>query len=875
LVRRSWHLLPLWFLCVVCGTCATHALANRVTVSAERVGRVFYSGEPIRLYVTATHPRQQASYVISDYAGRTWQQGAMTVGGGTPVTLRISYPFPLGWYRFRLVIGADVVDDAFCVIPLPYENSRGDDGLFNLQLSTEDERQYAAAAQLGIRCLRTDVPWPPIEPTRGTFQLENFHEQIRLCQKYGIQLMATLGYTPPWTGIGPCDGPDDWIKVSPFVWHPRDMDAWSLFVERIIEEVRGVTVTWPSVAVLPDEIECNSRELPVIQSWELWNEADHCFYVGSWGRYLDMLRVMSCMVKEAFPRSPMIYGGATGNWMTMCMTCANRAPVYFDLMASHPDGDVDGAMTRWHQGMYQLPWIDGYPRENTLNEAYVRYVDTGEEYGAHRQEPGDLYRIRVQLMHWNQDSLFRSSCLHQWVAHPNDLWTHNAMLLEKNGGLVPTPLYAAFAGARYWLSDATYVGPVDIAKGAEAYVLLKQGRPLLVAWADKPTQVMVATQGRVSEISVMGQESRPSQRHVLAANLGRSPVMIWGAHPDYLKEALIARYNLFIRTQFGNDAGQTVWYGAGRLEDDLKNWANWPYKEPLDQAMDKVATWLAGDAVNGTQVVDDALLQLRDGMLQTAMRCQNADQVAPRAVATIYRLARIAEWLAAVADERTALWSTYNTSEATISFYRSRLSHYRSQLRAGGGEAEPPFARQLLDLADRQLVRAAELGGRAAVEVAKIEMWVAWELMQVETRLPHRVFIVGDFGTAVQLRKAHLLEADATHEVKVTVYNFLQQPVEGTVHISIPSTWQAEGALQQPFAAQARSVSAPISFSFQIPGSSSSWHHVNAGTPDGNVRLKVPSGLSSTADVILRGTLNDGTELMQMLYPVYVGRLAD
>ena len=172
-------------------------------------------------------------------------------------------------------------------------------------------------------------------------------------------------------------------------------------------------------------------------------------------------------------------------------------------------------------------------------------------------------------------------------------------------------------------------------------------------------------------------------------------------------------------------------------------------------------------------------------------------------------------------------------------------------------------------------MRAAEQGGRAAVEVAKIEMWVAWELMQVETRIPHRVFIVGDFSTAVQLRKAHLLEPDATHEVKVTVYNFLQHPVEGTVHISIPSTWQAEGALQQPFAAQARSVSAPISFSFQIPGSSSSWHHVSASTPDRNVRLKVPPGLSSTADVILRGTLNDGTELMQMLYPVYVGRLED
>jgi hypothetical protein len=799
----------------------------------------------------------------------------MTVGDGTPVTLRISYPFPLGWYRFRLVIGAEVIDDAFCVIPLPCENSRGDDGMFNLQLSTEDERQYAAAAQMGIRCFRTDVPWPPIEPTRGTFQLENFREQIRLCQKYGIQLMATLGYTPAWNGVGPVNGPDDWIKVSPFVWHPRDMDAWSQFVERIIEEVRGVTVTCPSPEVLPDGISYDSRELPVIQSWELWNEADHCFYVGSWGRYLDMLRVMSCMVKEAFPRSPVIYGGATGNWITMCMTCANRAPVYFDLMASHPDGAVDGAMTRWYQGMYQLPWIDGYPRENALNETYVRYADTGEGYGEHRQEPGDLYRIRVQFMYWNQNSLFRSSCLHQWVAHPNDLWAHNAMLLEKNGGLVPTPLYAAFAGARYWLSDAVYVGPVDLAEGAQAHVLLKKGRPLLVAWADRPVQVTVATHGHVSEINVMGQESRPSQRHVLAVSLGRTPVMLWGAHSDYLKEALIARYDLFMRTQFGNDAGQTIWYGAGRLEDDLKNWANWPFKEPLDQAMADTAAWLARNEVNNVQTMERVLNQLRDGMLQTVVRCRQAGEVAPRAVATIYRLSCMAEWLAAIADERTALWSTYNTSETTLSLYRNRLSHYRNQLRSGGAEAEPAFARQLLDRADRQLQRAAEMGGRGAVEVAKIEMWVAWELMQVESRLPHRVFIVGDFNTAVQLRKAHLLEADATHEVAVTVYNFLKRPVEGTVQISIPSTWQASSSLQQPFSADAQSVSTPIQFEFSIPGSASPWQRVAAAVPDSGATLEVPPGLSTMADVILRGSLNDGTELMQMLYPVYVGRFVN
>jgi len=199
--------------------------AGEVTISAERVARVFYAGEPISLCVTADCSRQKASFEVYDYFEMHWYSGEVTIGAGQTTVVEIPRKLPFGWYGFRISVDGAMVEDAFCVIPQPYTYTRGDDALFHMQLSTYDERHYAAAAQLGIRCLRTDLSWPDIEQDAGQYSFELFRGKLQLCRKYGMRLMATVGYTPGWNAVQPQNGPDDWIREASFVWHPRSVSG--------------------------------------------------------------------------------------------------------------------------------------------------------------------------------------------------------------------------------------------------------------------------------------------------------------------------------------------------------------------------------------------------------------------------------------------------------------------------------------------------------------------------------------------------------------------------------------------------------------------------------------------------------------------------
>ncbi len=871
---RNWRAPAIWLLCMAAAVICSSVVSAGVVISAERVGRVFYPGESVRLFITADCARQDATFQVHDYFGKHWYSGSAVIGENSSTQIEIPRRFPFGWYQLRLLVDGETVDDAFCVIPRCYTHSLGDDGLFSLQTYTIDERQYAAAAQLGIKCFRADVPWPNVERVQGEYDLTFLREQMRLCKKYGIQMMLLVGYTPPWTAVAPMNGPDDWVRTAPFTWHPRDLGRWAAFVQRIVEETRGKTITWPSAEILPEGSKYRSQTLPVVQSWELWNEADLVFYYGSWGRYLDMLRVFHCTVKRAFPDTPVIYGGSGGNWYLMWITVANQGPLYFDRLAFHPTGDVVSTLSAWYRGVFQLPWIDGYPRENAINEAYFQYADTGVRYEEHQEEPGDLYRIRTQLMFWNQDNCFRSSCVNQWIAQPDAPYAHNAMLLEKNGGLVPTPLYVAFAGARFWLSNATYVGPVNLGRNVEAHVLLKQGKPLVIAWSVSSALVRIRVQGQARHINVMGRAVKAKGRDRLIRRTRRSPFIVIGAHPSYLREALKKRYELFAHTRFGNDAGYTIWYGADELMDEVKNWTHDGFEERLDEAIEEAAQRLVKHPQEGPAALEDAMMVCQSGMLQTANKCKADGAVAPGAIATIYRLARIEEWLGAIADDRSLLWGTYRAPRREIDLYKKRIVLRKGQLAHGDGDAEPAFARQLLERAEQQLKRAEQIGRKGALRAAKSEIWAAEHVLNVQEPVVRRVFIAADFTTAVQLRKAHLLEADANHSVTVKVHNFTNRRVTGELRMSIPDTWAADMPLESDFSVDSQAISEPIVLEFSIPGGPPPWEEITPWGPS-VINLEVPPGLQPTGDVILEGELGDGTELLRVLYPVFVGRLRD
>ncbi len=873
LTRQSWPInrsvLCLALLCACAG-----AALSEIIISAPREGRAFYTGESVRLMIWGDGATRTASFDVRDYWGRHLYNGSTVVGGSKSTQVQVPGVFDHGWYGFTLNVDGGSVSDAFCVIPRPWVNTRGDDGLFGLQLTSNEERQYAAAAQLGIRRFRTDVPWPSVEPTEGTYSFTYLQQQIQLCQKYGIRLMGLLDYTPSWNAEPPVNGPDDFVMGAAFTWHPRNVHKWRDYVEASMNLTAGKSVTWPSPNIISAGASYTEQTLPLMQSWELWNEADHCFYMGSWGRFMDMARILYGEVKPASEATEVVFGASTGNWLCMCYTCMNRIPAYFDRLAFHPDGTVAAALTRWYQGAFQLTWIDGYPRENALNEAYIQYADTGIGYGDHQQQPGDLFRITTQLRYWGQDSHYRSSCLHQWVAKEGDLYARNAMLLNKNGGLVPTPLYVAFAAARDLLTDATYVGPVDLGAKREAHIFLKHGRPLMVAWSDSGLNATISLPARPYKISVMGTVQRLSYSGSTAFALSREPLMLWGVDNSYVAEALAGRYATYCRTELGNDAGNTCWYGVDKLMDDVAAFTGSDYGTRLDRAMVAAGVALRAGGPEAPSELHGAMAVCKDGMMQIAARARAQGELTPRAIATTYRLARILEWLGSVADDRSLLWPAHKAKASDITAAAQRRSGLKSALPAGVGDAEPAFTGQLLDRARRQLLAAQQVGHKGALYAATAEMDIADALRPVEVPIVRKVFCVADFPTAVQLRKAHLLEANKVHTVDLTVHNYTTRRVGGTVRLSIPTTWQADGSLSVPFTAPANGISTATSLRFTIPGGAEPWQRHTPEAPDVAVVVEVPAGLQPTAHVTFDGELSDGTDLMTMSYPVYVGRLA-
>ncbi len=123
-------------------------------------------------------------------------------------------------------------------------------------------------------------------------------------------------------------------------------EHWRYFA-RVTAFTQGRTVRWPATETMtvgtsglaPD---CPAqRVLPWAQSWEMWNEADICFYMGDWNRYMDPLRMSWGAGRQRLPHTPMVYGGSTGNFTAMGMIASGSPRYCFDYIALHTGGDVE------------------------------------------------------------------------------------------------------------------------------------------------------------------------------------------------------------------------------------------------------------------------------------------------------------------------------------------------------------------------------------------------------------------------------------------------------------------------------------------------------------------------------------------------------
>ncbi|HEY0514907.1 MAG TPA: beta-galactosidase [Thermoanaerobaculia bacterium] len=120
------------------------------------------------------------------------------------------------------------------------------------ELAAELDRVKAA----GIGWVRIDFVWAAVEPQKGRYDWRGYDALAAAARARGIQIYATLAYTPAWA----TDGPE-------LTGVPRNPDDWRRICFRAAKRYRGRIVYWG-----------------------LWNEPNlKQFWSGSRDQYIDVI----------------------------------------------------------------------------------------------------------------------------------------------------------------------------------------------------------------------------------------------------------------------------------------------------------------------------------------------------------------------------------------------------------------------------------------------------------------------------------------------------------------------------------------------------------------------------------------------------------
>lgn len=143
------------------------------------------------------------------------------------------------------------------------------------------------AIGLGIQWIRVDFDWFRIEPQRDVFQWDDTDRVIDHATGLGLDILATLAYTPAWASSNP---------ASPRIGDPpSSVDHWTSFVRATVERYRDR-----------------------VSFWQPWNEPNiEEFWNGSIAQYRSrILQPGASVIRELAPGASVVAPGLAnvGDW---------------------------------------------------------------------------------------------------------------------------------------------------------------------------------------------------------------------------------------------------------------------------------------------------------------------------------------------------------------------------------------------------------------------------------------------------------------------------------------------------------------------------------------------------------------------------------
>ncbi|MDP1863756.1 MAG: endo-1,4-beta-xylanase [Thiobacillus sp.] len=86
------------------------------------------------------------------------------------------------------------------------------------------------------RIITPETEWRGLEPQKGKWHFENLDSAVARARARGIQIMLTLGQTPPWAAARPMEKvPNGWGASS----EPKSMADWENYIRTVVTRYKG------------------------------------------------------------------------------------------------------------------------------------------------------------------------------------------------------------------------------------------------------------------------------------------------------------------------------------------------------------------------------------------------------------------------------------------------------------------------------------------------------------------------------------------------------------------------------------------------------------------------------------------------------------
>lgn len=291
----------------------------------------------------------------------------------------------------------------------------------NVHLANRDLLERMAAA--GFGSVRIDANWYMLQPERQRHEYEVIDHCIESAASFGLEIYATLAYTPSWANGG--DGTD--TNGSRRNIPPLNPDDWFWFVHRTV-----------------------ARYLGKVQYWGMWNEPNYKqFWTGSPEQYVNLILEPGAQaVKQADPAAKVCgpdiamerqwwtFSNGWNHWLTKILHLGGK---WLDVVTVHNYQDTGAEVIRRIVGP-RAPWESLTVREIEARSRYGRgwkpiwLMETGidsRKVGEDKQAQYYTELFEQMVMENRIERLF-------WFQHVDEPMTGMGILRED---LSPKPAY--------------------------------------------------------------------------------------------------------------------------------------------------------------------------------------------------------------------------------------------------------------------------------------------------------------------------------------------------------------------------------------------------------------------------------------------------